>query len=220
MLFVGNFLHAPNIDAAMRLTQSIFPLVRRARPDAQLVIVGPEPPAALQSAGGDGVTITGPVDSVVPYLDAASVVVAPLAQGGGTRVKVLEALAAGKAVVASRRAAAGLDVVDGRHILLADDIGEFAAAIVRLLNDEKARIALARGAREWACAHGGWEPVVAACHHCSARCWHLAAGARRPRVRTSRSSVLEATRNPLNVTTHQTQRQIRTVAGSRRRIPR
>jgi glycosyltransferase involved in cell wall biosynthesis len=101
--------------------------------------------------------VTGAVESVAPFLDAAAVVVAPIRNGGGMRVKLLEAMAAGKAIVASPLAAAGLEVTDGHELLLAGRDSEFAAAIVRLLDDPMARGALARRARAWASTHAGWE---------------------------------------------------------------
>ncbi len=96
----------------------------------------------------------------MPFLDAAAVIVAPLRDGGGMRVKLLEALAAGKAVVASPLAAAGLDVGHGRELSMAEDESQFAAEVVRLLDDPAARLDLARRARSWACAHLGWESSV------------------------------------------------------------
>jgi glycosyltransferase involved in cell wall biosynthesis len=90
------------------------------------------------------------VPDVAPYLDAAAVVVVPLRLGGGMRVKVLEALGAGKAVVCSPLAAEGLDVADGAELLLAESDEEFAAAIARLLGDAALRRALGASARNWA----------------------------------------------------------------------
>ena len=99
---------------------------------------------------------------VTPYLDRASLVVAPLRRGGGMRVKVLEALAAGKALVASPLAVEGLDVTDGEHCVLADGDQEYVDAMERLLLDPDRRAALAVSARRWALANLGWERSVAA----------------------------------------------------------
>jgi glycosyltransferase involved in cell wall biosynthesis len=93
------------------------------------------------------------VPGVTPHLDRAAVVVAPLRLGGGLRVKVLEALAAGKPVVATPLAAAGLDVADGAEIILAESAEAFGAAVGRLLIDPARRVALAARAREWAIAN-------------------------------------------------------------------
>ena len=152
VLFVGNFRHPPNGDAAMRLVRDVAPRLWARIPDARVVIVGPEPPAELRVAAGERVVVTGAVDDVVPYLDRAAVVAAPLRLGSGMRVKVLEALAAGKAVVASPRALEGLDVADGVQVRVADDDAGFAAAIGDLLASPAARVALAARARHWALA--------------------------------------------------------------------
>jgi polysaccharide biosynthesis protein PslH len=152
LLFVGGYRHRPNVDAALRLARTILPRVRTRRPDATLRLVGPDPPDELRALAGDGVEVTGAVADVTPYLDAAAVVVVPVRLGGGMRVKVLEALAAGKAVVCSRLAAEGLDVTDGGELVFAESDDDFAAAIVRVLDDAGLRRALARRARAWACA--------------------------------------------------------------------
>ena len=153
VLFVGNFHHPPNVEAAVRLARSIFPRVRQRCPEAVLHLVGDAPP----EVSGPGVVVTGRVPSIEPWLDRAAVIAAPLASGGGMRVKVLEALAAGKAVVASPLAAEGLD---GAPLLLADGDEETAGAIIGLLEDRDRRAALAAQARQWAVAHLGWQQTV------------------------------------------------------------
>jgi glycosyltransferase involved in cell wall biosynthesis len=153
VLFVGNFHHPPNVEAAVRLARSIFPRVRRRCPEAVLHLVGVAPP----DLDGPAVVVAGRVPSVEPWLDRAAVVVAPLASGGGMRVKVLEALAAGKAVVATPLAAEGLD---GAPLLLASGDEETAQAIAGLLEDRDRRVALATRAREWSVAHLGWRRTV------------------------------------------------------------
>lgn len=162
VVFIGNFSHPPNVDAALWLIRSIFPVVRRSRPDARLIIVGPDPPGEIVKLASRMVTVTGAVGSVLPFLDEATVVVAPLRRGGGMRVKVMEALAAGKAVVATRLAAAGLEVADGQHLLFADRSEEFALVIAELLNDPVARQRLGQSARTWAAANLNWDRSIAA----------------------------------------------------------
>jgi glycosyltransferase involved in cell wall biosynthesis len=157
LLFVGNFVHRPNVDAALRLASAIFPRVRAAHPAATLELVGPEPPPEL---AGDGVSVTGAVPDVTPYLDRASVFVAPIRRGGGMRVKVLEALAAGKAVVASPLAAEGLEVTG--QLVLAETDEEFVTAISRLLAEPERRRELAERARSFALDRLGWERTLAA----------------------------------------------------------
>lgn len=151
ILFVGNFEHPPNRDAADHLTGTIFPGVRAACPEARLVVVGPSAEAYVDP--GPGVSIVGRVPDLRGYLESASVVVAPLYTGGGMRVKVIEAIASGKAVVASTRAVRGLDIVPQQHVRLADDDGAFADALIDLLRDPDARADLGRNARSWAESH-------------------------------------------------------------------
>lgn len=162
VIFVGNFVHPPNVEAAERLVRSIFPRVAALRPDARLVLVGADPPASLRGLASDAIVVTGEVADVRPLLDAATVVVAPIASGGGMRVKVLEALAAGKALVASPRALEGVDVRAGEHLLVADDDAAFADAVVLLLGEAARRAALGRAARAWAETHLDWGRVAAA----------------------------------------------------------
>ena len=162
VLFVGDYLHTPNSDAALRLTRTIMPRVRRAHPDAELELVGAHPTAAMVTDPANGIAVRGVVPSVEPFLERAAVVVAPLRIGGGMRVKVLETLAAGKALVASPRALEGLNVTDGQEVLIAEDDDAFAEAVSSLLADEQRRVALARRARRWAESSLGWKSSAAA----------------------------------------------------------
>jgi polysaccharide biosynthesis protein PslH len=160
ILFVGGFGHLPNVDAAVGLSTRVFPGIRRQFPEAILNLVGDKPPPSIRRLAGEGVIVTGRVDDVAPYLDRAAVVVAPLRLGGGTRVKVLEALGSGKAVVATRLAAEGIDAIDGEHLILADSDQELAEATNRLLADPDARGTLGRNARKWALTALDWEATI------------------------------------------------------------
>ena len=162
VLFVGNFVHAPNADAARRLVTSIFPRVRDTHPDCVLYVVGDNPPAELVDDARAGVVVTGWVAHLAPLLQRAAVVVAPLRQGGGMRVKVVDALAAGKAVVATPRGAEGLAVADGDQLRLATTDEEFAARISELLDDGDARKRLEERARAWAHENLTWAASVRA----------------------------------------------------------
>ena len=161
LLFVGNYIHPPNVDAALRLGKNIFPQVQREIPEARLVLAGANPPPSLRDLEGQHVTVPGLVPDLAPVLRRAAVVAVPLRYGGGIRVKVLEALAAGKAVVASRLAVEGVPVLDGEHVLIAETDAEFASAIRSLLGDPVRRSRIAANAREWAVANLGWERIVA-----------------------------------------------------------
>jgi glycosyltransferase involved in cell wall biosynthesis len=161
ILYVGNYRHPPNVDAALRLARDILPRVREHVPGAHVVLAGAAPPSELASLAGSFVTVTGEIPSVEPYLHAAAAVAVPLRHGGGMRVKVLDALAAGKAVVATRLALEGLRVADGDQVLIADDDAEFAAALVSLLGDPELRVRIGAAARRWAEGALGWESIAA-----------------------------------------------------------
>ena len=156
VLFIGGTRHPPNVDAIERLRTRIMPIVATARPDARLLLVG-EGTAGHDSAG---VEAAGRVDDVHPYLVRANVVVAPLRTGGGMRVKVLEALAAGKAVVGTGVALAGTSAVDHHAAIRADDDHGIATAIVRLLDHPAERVALGQRAAAHARDHLSWDSVA------------------------------------------------------------
>jgi glycosyltransferase involved in cell wall biosynthesis len=160
LLFVGNFMHPPNVDAAKRLVDRIMPRVLRDAPKARLYVVGDRAPAFLRDEERPGIVVTGWVEHVTPYLARAAVVVAPIRTGGGQRVKVIDALIAGKALVASRRAIEGFDLKDGREVTLAETDEEFANEILRLVGDEDERVALGSRARAWAEANLGWARTI------------------------------------------------------------
>lgn len=162
ILFFGSFRHPPNVEAARRLVRRILPLVRRQVPAARLDLVGESPPPDLSERDGELVSVTGFVPSIEPFLERAAVVAAPLRFGGGTRVKVIESLAAGKAVVATPLAVAGLDVRPGESVLLAEDDAQLAEAIAGLLEDADARRRLESAARRWASERDGWDAFVSA----------------------------------------------------------
>jgi polysaccharide biosynthesis protein PslH len=162
VLFVGNFVHPPNADAARRLVTSIFPRVRDSHPQCVLYVVGDNPPAELLEDERPGVVVTGWVADLAPYMERAAIVVAPVREGGGMRVKVVDALAAGKAVVASPRGAEGLDVADGDQLRLAITDEDFVARISELLDDADARERLEERARAWARENLSWDASVRA----------------------------------------------------------
>jgi glycosyltransferase involved in cell wall biosynthesis len=153
VLFVGGFGHPPNVEAALTLARRIFPNVVGQRPESRLCLVGDKPPTEIRALADDNVVVTGGVPDVLPYLEQAAVVVAPLGVGGGMRLKVLEALAAGKPLVATPLAVEGLAIRDGEHALIVDSEKGFAEAVLRLLDDPGARRRLGSGARKWAEQH-------------------------------------------------------------------
>jgi glycosyltransferase involved in cell wall biosynthesis len=160
VLFFGSFVHFPNVDAARRLKDTIFPLVRARHPRTSLYIVGENPPSEFEAVEDGAVVVTGRVRDLAPYIDRAAVVAVPLRLGSGMRVKVLEALAAGKPVVASPLAIEGLGVVDGEQLLTAETDDEFAERISRVLDDDGLRAWLGAGARAWAERNLTWEATL------------------------------------------------------------
>ena len=136
---------------------TVFPRVLERVPDARLDIVGNEPEEDIRALEGGAVSVHGSVPDVTPYLDRAAVVVAPIRLGGSMRMKVLEALAAGKVLVATARAAEGVDAVPGEHFVLADDEEALVEALAGLLIEPERRRALGQRARAWAEEHLGWE---------------------------------------------------------------
>ena len=134
-VFVGTLGWKPNADAAQWLAREVWPLVRAASPSALASLVGRDPSPATLALAGDGLTVTGTVPDVQPYLARARVALAPLRAGGGTRLKILEALAAGRPVVATSVGADGLEELVGSGVVIADEPADFAKRVVELLED-------------------------------------------------------------------------------------
>jgi glycosyltransferase involved in cell wall biosynthesis len=148
LVFTGSMDWLPNEDAMVFFCREVLPLIRAEEPGISLSIVGRAPtPAVEKLADGDSVTVTGRVDDVRPYMRDAAVYVVPLRIGGGTRLKIFEAMAMGRAVVATTIGAEGLPVTPGEHVLLADDPRTFARAVVGLLRDVGRRRELETAAR-------------------------------------------------------------------------
>lgn len=135
LVFVGSLDWRPNADAVLELAREIWPRCRDLLPGARLVLVGRNPPPAVLSLAARDVIVTGNVPSVQPYLDGAFATAIPLRAGSGTRIKILEAWAAGVPVVACRIAAEGLPCRDDVDVLLAEEPRDFAHALVRLWRD-------------------------------------------------------------------------------------
>jgi len=149
LLFLGNLDYAPNRDAVLRLVTDILPAVRSKCPDARLLLAGAGGDALRDACHGEqGVDWLGYVDAVESVYDRATVVVAPLRAGGGSRLKILEAFERGVPVVASHKAVEGLEVTTGRHALLAENDTDIAAAVVQLASDPVLAERLATSARE------------------------------------------------------------------------
>ena len=136
LIFVGGMYYPPNQDGILYFCRDILPLIRRRRPHVRLLVVGGGPPPELMRiADRTGIKVTGHVEDVVPYYRQARLSIVPLRAGGGTRLKMLEAMALGRPVVSTSIGCEGLEVVDGEHIMVADTPEEFADRVVALLTD-------------------------------------------------------------------------------------
>lgn len=159
--FVATMGWAPNIDAARWLAGEIWPEVQSRIPGAQLLLVGKDPAAAVRAIASDNVQVTGTVADVTPYLARSRVVVAPLRSGGGSRLKVLEALDSGRPVVATSIGCEGLEDLVGRGVIVADSAVGLAEAIVGLLDDPVRASALGRTGHEAVVADHTWDAALA-----------------------------------------------------------
>lgn len=158
VVFTGTLGYHPNVQAVLHFARACWPRIHAELPDAEWQIVGSYPPPEVQRlAELPGVTVTGTVPEVQPYLHAASVAVVPLLVGGGTRLKILEALATGKAVVTTSVGCEGLALTPGEHALIEDDPEAFAAAVIALLRDPARRAALGTAGRALVEAQYSWE---------------------------------------------------------------
>lgn len=159
LLFLGSMNYAPNPDAVLYFLREIWPLIKRDLAGATFDVVGIAPPAEVLEASrrDPAVRVHGYVEDIRPHLARAALFVVPLRIGGGTRLKILDAMAMGKAIVSTSVGAEGLALADGAEIVLADDPALFAASVVRLVNDPASRQSLGRRARERAVASYSWE---------------------------------------------------------------
>lgn len=162
VLFVGAMARSLNIEAVLSFHQQTWPRVLVEEPDAELWIVGSSPPPAIcqLAESDDRVRVTGYVADLAPVYASASVFIAPLPVGGGVVTKILDALTMSRAVVATSVANDGIDAVDGRDLLLADDSEAFAGSIVQLLRDSARRRELGENGRRFVEQHFGWESII------------------------------------------------------------
>jgi polysaccharide biosynthesis protein PslH len=177
IVFTGSMDWMPNEDGMEHFVAEILPRIEQAVPEVTVTIVGRNPTARVKALaeGRPSITVTGTVPDVRPFLESAAVVVVPLRIGGGTRIKIYEAMGMERAVVSTTIGAEGLDVTDGEHIVLADDPKAFADAVIALLRapDRAARIGQAAAAHVR--AHFGWASVAEQfAERCSAAASHSA----------------------------------------------
>jgi sugar transferase (PEP-CTERM/EpsH1 system associated) len=178
--FVGRMDYFPNEQCMEDFCAEVWPQLRRERPGLKLQIVGAAPtPRVLALGRIDGVTVTGAVPDVRPYVRGSALTVTPLKIARGTQNKILESMAMGVPVISSRLAASGVDAVPGEHLLCADTPDELCAAIGRLLDDRAERDRLAEAGRERVRSHHSWAGAMGRLDGIIARCRQAAADAPR-----------------------------------------
>jgi glycosyltransferase involved in cell wall biosynthesis len=161
VLFVGNLAHFPNVDAVIHFWHSIWPELQRLHPEAKFLVAGRSAPPALQALhDGQSCVFTGPVPDLDRVYERASLVLVPMRLGSGTRIKVLEALAYGKAMVSTSTGVEGLDLRPDVDVVVADEPQAFAQACARLLGDRDARRRLGATARVRVLDRFGWDTVA------------------------------------------------------------
>jgi sugar transferase (PEP-CTERM/EpsH1 system associated) len=159
VVFTGAMDYYPNGDGVRLFATEIWPQVRRQVPRSVFSVVGKNPPTAVRALAGDGIVVTGTVLDVRPWMRRAAVFVVPLRIGSGTRLKILEAFATGRAVVSTSIGCAGLDVTPGEELLVADTPQTFADAVVRCLRDPALRARLAARARALVERRYRWDAI-------------------------------------------------------------
>jgi len=161
LVFVGSLNWYPNVSAVEFLLREIWPPLKRAAPDLTLDLVGSAPPAAIRAlaAALPDVTVHGFVDDVRPFMEQALLYVCPIRDGGGTKLKLLDAFAMEKCVVAHPIACEGIAVLPGKEVELAESAAAFVAAIQELLAQPERRVSLGRAARELVLARYGFAEI-------------------------------------------------------------
>ncbi|MEO1173880.1 MAG: glycosyltransferase family 4 protein [Myxococcota bacterium] len=159
MVFVGGYSWFPNADGMEYFTDAILPLIAQAEPQIEVKWIGKAPNDAHARFADRGVELLGYVDDIRPPMHDAKCSIVPLRVGGGTRLKILDAWALGKAVVSTSRGCEGLETRHGENILIADDPQAFADACLRVLNDPELRMTLERAGRKTVEEHYDWNAL-------------------------------------------------------------
>ena len=161
LVFIGAMDYFANVEAVQWFVAEIFPLIRQQEPSAEFLIVGSNPTAEVRKlAQQPGVRVTGTVEDIRPYLREATACVVPLRIARGVQNKLLEAMACGKAIIATTEAAAGLRVAHQEQLLLADSPADFAAAVIEAIRDENLRDSLGWKARRFVETEHNWQPLL------------------------------------------------------------
>ncbi|MCX7872239.1 MAG: glycosyltransferase [Verrucomicrobiae bacterium] len=162
IVFVGSMDWMPNIDAVHYFVNEIYPKIKKTRPGTRFAIVGRKPMESVRALArkDNSIIVTGTVDDVRPWLDKATAMVVPLRAGGGTRIKIYEAMAQGTPVVSTSIGAEGLAIKDNENILIADSVEEFAQDVLTLLEDRTLGEKISKNARELVEKNFSWQKVA------------------------------------------------------------
>jgi glycosyltransferase involved in cell wall biosynthesis len=166
VLFIGGFEYEPNFDSAVFFLQDIFPLIRRTVPAVKLNIVGRQLQRIRDIVGACDIELHEDVPDVLPFFRKADLLVVPLRQGAGTRIKILEAMAAGLPVVTTAKGCEGIHVRHKEHLLIADSADAFASAVFAMLEDDQRRLSIASVARRLVEERYSWEKIVGEMERC------------------------------------------------------
>jgi len=162
VVYFGLLSTVPNVDAVHHFVEDIWPLITAVHPEARCKIIGGHPPPSLLALAGHQIELTGFVSDLRPHLAAAAAVVVPLRLGGGTRLKIVEAMAMGKAIVSTTLGAEGIEAVAGRDILIEDEPAAFAGAVNRLLAEPDLSARIGQSARQLAVERYAWSGAAQA----------------------------------------------------------
>ena len=162
VVYFGLLSTVPNVDGVIHFVQDIWPRIAEASPEARCKIIGGRPPPSLLALAGPRVELTGFVSDLRPHLAAAAAVVVPLRLGGGTRLKIVEAMAMGKAIVSTTLGAEGIEAVPGRDLLVEDQPAAFADAVNRLLAQPRLAARIGQSARQLAVERYAWSGAARA----------------------------------------------------------
>lgn len=160
LLFLGSMDYRPNLDSALYFLEEIFPIIHSKIKDVKLDIVGRELWRIQNHSSIKGVELHENVPEVIPYFRKADVLIVPLRYGAGTRIKILEAMAAGTPLVTTSKGCEGVGVTNGEHLLVADSPEEFASAVQRVIEDDNLRNSMTQNAREFVERNYSWEMLV------------------------------------------------------------
>ena len=161
ILFTGTISYYPNVEGILWFAKNVWPIIKQKRPSSQFCIAGKSPPPEVQALNSDpSIEVTGAVDDMRTYYAKAAVVVVPLRVGGGTRLKILEAMAMEKAIVSTAVGAEGIEYTRNQNILIENDPEDFANATIKVMDDEALRNTLQSQGRMLVEKHYDWKAVT------------------------------------------------------------